>query len=498
MKHLFLCALCSLLPMVSWGQVGGLERSIPEKEGVSSEKIIALFDSLMAFPDTEIHSVMLLRNGKVIAEMYPAPFRPEYGHQLFSCSKTFTATAVGLAIMDNRLRLDDRLAAFFPELLPDSVTTWLADITVRDLLTMTSGFEVDTKMRTFATNWIESYLHHPMVAEPGKRFAYDSIDTYLLSAIVQRVTGMKVVDYLKQRIFGPLGITEVYWEESPEAINTGGWGLYLQPESLAKFGQLLLNKGKWNGVQLLSPEWVKEMGTCHVKNNHGDDYGFQMWMCDYPGAFRADGAYGQYIIIIPDKDMVVVITQCLTGDGGKEQNYIWNTLLPYVTEAPLKEKHPGQLKKRCLKYELPLPKGKALSSRSKDFLSKAFKLEENSLEWESVRFEYIGKEMFMYVMDTSGKESKMALGYKEWLTSPIGFYPPNARRTTLGSFSNVPKNFKVGAGYAWTSPEVLEVRLHFVNWMSAVKLKFQFKDGKMNIVAAKNYAAPDIETIHEL
>ena len=159
MKHLFLCALCCLLPMVSWGQVGGLERSIPEKEGVSSEKIIALFDSLMAFPDTEIHSVMVLRNGKVIAEMYPAPFRPEYGHQLFSCSKTFTSTAVGLAIMDNRLRLDDRLAAFFPELLPDSVTTWLADITVRDLLTMTSGFEVDTKMRTFATNWIESYLH---------------------------------------------------------------------------------------------------------------------------------------------------------------------------------------------------------------------------------------------------------------------------------------------------------------------------------------------------
>ena len=308
MKRFFLfffASLCAVIPVCS--QVNVLERCTPESQGVPSEKITALFDSLMTFPNTDIHSVMVLRHGKVIAEMYPAPFKPEYGHQLFSCSKTFTAAAVGIAIMENRLRLDDRLATFFPELLPDSISEWLAEITVRDLLTMTSGFEVDTKMRTFSSHWIEGYLKHPMVARPGERFAYDSIDTYLLSAIVQRVTGMKMMDYLKQRLFLPLGITEAYWEESPEGINSGGWGLYLQPESLAKFGQLLLNKGEWNGMRLLPAKWVDEMTSRKVNLPNGDDYGYQMWMCAYPNASRADGAYGQYIIVIPDKEMVITI-----------------------------------------------------------------------------------------------------------------------------------------------------------------------------------------------
>lgn len=496
MKRSFINFFISIITVTQMhGQVNVLERCTPESQGVPSDKITALFDSLMAFPDTEIHSVMILRNGKVIAEMYPAPFRAEYGHQLFSCSKTFTAAAVGIAIMENRLKLDDRLAAFFPELLPDSISSWLAEITVRDLLTMTSGFEVDTKMRTFAANWVEWYLHHPMVAAPGKRFAYDSINTYLLSAIIQRVTGMKMMDYLRQHLFQPLGITEAYWEESPEGINSGGWGLYLQPESLAKFGQLLLNKGEWNGMQLLPEAWVEEMTTRQVDVLNGDDYGYQMWMCAYPGASRADGAYGQYIIVIPDKSMAIIVTQCLKGNGSKEQGYIWDILMPCVSETPITGNNPNKEEKKWRKYSHSLPKGKDNSSMMKKIQSKNFDLEGNTLGWTSLRFESANKGLSLNITDTEGKETKIALGYQEWETSPINFYPPNARKSTLGSFGNVPLPFLVSGAYAWVSHDKLEVQLYFVNWMSAVNLTFYLHNDKMNVNIRRNFDTSSISTI---
>ena len=489
MNQLYIVLIGLLVTVVTYGQTNDLRRSTPEAEGIPSEKIIAFFDSLMSAPGVDIHSTMILRHGKVIAEIYPEPFRAEYGHQLFSCSKTFTAVAVGLAVADNRLRLDDRLATFFPELLPDSVDERLADITVRDLLTMTSGFEVDTRMRTFRHDWIRAYLNHPIIADPGSRFAYDSINTYLLSAIVQRVTGMKIFDYLNQRIFTPLHITQAYWEESPEGINTGGWGLYLQPESLAKFGQLLLNDGKWEGEQLLPASWVKEMTSKQIDNVTGNDYGFQMWICDYPGASRADGAYGQYIIIIPDKDMVVVITQCLRRGGDKEQQWIWNGLLPYLSDKPLVAgKAYRQLKKNIEHYVHALPEGKAKSALSKQFEGKEYILGDNSLNWKSVRFGFDNDEIRMYVKDKQGETSLIGLGYKQWISSSILFYPLNARASTLGSFSNIPKDFYVGGGYAWTDSGQLEVKIHFVNWMSAVTISFHLENSRVVATIRNNYS----------
>lgn len=489
MKQIFLALAGLILTMAAYGQTNDLIRSTPEAEGIPSEKVNAFFDSLMSFSGTEIHSAMILRHGKVVAELYPEPYRAEYGHQLFSCSKTFTAAAVGLAIADNRLWLDDRLAAFFPEFLPDTVDERLASITVRDLLTMRSGFEVDTQMRTIRHDWVRAYLNHPLVADPGTLFAYDSIDTYLLSAIVQRVTGMKVFDYLNQRVFTPMHITETCWEESPEGISTGGWGLYLQPESLAKFGQLLLNGGEWEGKQLLPAEWVKEMSSKHVDNPAGDDYGYQMWMCDYPGAVRADGAYGQYIIIIPDKDMVVVITQCLRGSGAEEQRLIWDALLPYVSDSPLEEgKAYSQLQNDLSSYALPLPEGKAKSPRQRRSEGNEYVLGDNSLNWKSVSFGYDDRKIQLLVKDEAGEASLIELGYKEWLTSPISFYPLNSRASTLGSFSNVPKDFYVGGGYAWTSADRLKVKIHFVNWMSSAELDFHFEDNRLAFTVSNNYS----------
>ena len=263
-KSLFLLLLV-VNQLTSVAQINDLPRTSPEAVGMRSSQVIAFFDSLLSMPQTEIHSVIVMRKGNVVGELYPVPFRPEYKHTQFSCSKTFVAAAVGIAIGEKKLRLDDRLVTFFPDKLPKVVSWRLSSITIEDLLTMRSGFTVDTQMRNVSRQWIRDYLAHPMNADPGKLFQYDSIDTYLLSAILQKVTGMTVLDYLKRKVFKALNITDVYWELSPEGIVAGGWGLYIQPESLAKFGQLLLQRGRWHGEQLIPAVWVDTMMHKHVE-----------------------------------------------------------------------------------------------------------------------------------------------------------------------------------------------------------------------------------------
>ena len=251
-------------------------------------------------------------------------------------SKTFTATAVGLAVADNLLRLDDRLGAILPESLPDSVSPWLADVTVRDLLTMTSGLKVDWGMRGREDNWTEIMMAEPMAAEPGTTFAYDSMSSYLLSAIVQKVVGKNILEYLSERVFGPLEITGYAWDVSPEGVITGGWGLWMRPDDLAKFGQLLLDKGVWNGKHILPEDWVTEMMTKRVDVPGTSDYCYQMWTCPHEDAVRADGAWGQYIIIMPKEDMVAVVTQCQQGVSDRVQALVWNTLTPTLSDTPKK------------------------------------------------------------------------------------------------------------------------------------------------------------------
>ena len=309
-KYILLSLLfCLLSGNTAYSQINELPRSTPEQEGVPSAIVSALLDSLFNIPQTDIHSVMMLRHGKVIAEVYPEPFKAEYQHTLYSCSKTFVSTAVGLAVDANLLRVTDRVATFFPDKLPTKVSPELASMTIHDLLIMASGIDPDGNLRADNTYWIKPLLAKT-VKTSGKQFKYDSLCTYLLSAIVQQVTGKTVLAYLQEKIFADLHINKVSWEESPEGVTTGGWGLYLQPESLAKMGQLLLQKGQWNGKQLISETWVSQMMHTHIDTGDGRGYGYQMWEASKDGAYRADGRFGQYIVVMPKQDMVVVITQC--------------------------------------------------------------------------------------------------------------------------------------------------------------------------------------------
>ncbi|MCC9605806.1 beta-lactamase family protein [Blastopirellula sp. JC732] len=325
-----------------------LPRSTPEAEGVSSKGIQAFIEA--ADKDVNsMHSFMLVRHGKVVAEAWWVPEAAEKPHVLWSLSKSFTSTAVGLAIADGKLSLDDKVVKFFPDLTPEDASENLQAMTIRDLLTMSAGHHDELNWRE-QPHWAAAFLKHPVPHQPGSHFRYNTPATYMLSVIVQKVTGETVLEYLTPRLFQPLGIATPVWEKSPQGESIGGYGLYLKTEDIAKFGQLYLQKGNWNGKQILPAEWIAKATSKQVSNGDNPEsdwnqgYGFQFWRCRH-NAFRGDGKDGQFCIVMPDQDAVVAIT-AHTGNMQAELNVVWDHLLPALHEEalPADEKSLAELK----------------------------------------------------------------------------------------------------------------------------------------------------------
>jgi CubicO group peptidase (beta-lactamase class C family) len=314
-----------------------LPRSTPEEQGVSSAAIRDFVETANRDVDT-LHSFMLVRHGQIIAEGWWKPEAADKPHILHSLSKSFTSTAVGLAVAEGKLSIDDQVTKFFPDDLPAELSPKLKMMRVRDLLSMSTGHQEEPKF-TPDMPWVKSFLAHPVPHKPGSHFQYNSPATYMCSAIVQKVTGEKVVDYLQPRLFDPLGIEKPDWAESPQGVSVGGWGLKLRTEDIAKFGQLYLQKGKWGGKQLIPASWVEQAISKQVSNGSDPSkdwdqgYGFQFWRCRN-GAFRGDGAHGQFCVVMPEQDAVVAITaNC--KDMQAELNIVWDKLLPAFQKAPL-------------------------------------------------------------------------------------------------------------------------------------------------------------------
>ena len=491
MKRLVLSYLLAVGLMASLSvnaQTNELPRSTPEEQGVPSGAIVALFDSLHALPLTDMHAVVVMRHGKVIGEMYPKPYAPEYRHTMYSCSKTFVGIAVGLAVADNRLRLDDRVAAFFPELLPDSVSKDLADMTVRHLLTMASGVKPDWAMRSRGKEWIRAFLSKPVEA-PGTKYAYDSMVSYMLAAVVQKVTGKKLTEYLQERVFTPMNVTEWAWEESPEGVNTGGWGVHIQPESLAKFGQLILDEGRWGGKQLVPAEWIREMCRKHRETGR-EVYGYHIWHCGgHDGAVRADGALGQYVISVLDKDMVVVMTEATLGNGRDQRRLIWDVLLPQIKDEPLpaNKKDYQKLLKKQQSYKLAEVKGKASSAFASNWENKTIELGKNTFGWKSLRLNFGKKQVTMTVTETSGKSYELPFGYQQWMTTAFDSYPPYSI-TPVERFKGLEGPYYASGSYAWISKEELRLKVHYVNWVSALEMTFRPDEkGEVQLHVQTNY-----------
>ncbi|HEX6846937.1 MAG TPA: serine hydrolase, partial [Chitinophagaceae bacterium] len=250
-------------------QTISLPRSSPEIEGVSSKGIMNFLDAVNTSKH-ELHSIMILRHGKVIAEGWWNPYRADLKHTLYSLSKSFTSTAVGFAVAEKKLSVNDKVISFFPDKLPEKISDNLSILTIKDLLSMSAGQAPDpTGLVAISDDWIKTFFAVPIINKPGSVFLYNSAATYMLSAIVQKVTGQKIIDYLTPRLFQPLGIAGMDWEIDPAGINVGGWGLRAKTEDIAKFAQLYLQKGKWKGIQILPEAWVNEATTFKIDNAPG-------------------------------------------------------------------------------------------------------------------------------------------------------------------------------------------------------------------------------------
>lgn len=289
-------------------------RATPESQGISSDLFAALLRELDASKDTEMHHFMALRHGKVICECNFAPYPKGMWHITHSMCKSITGMAIGMLIEEGKLKLDENIYDIFPDHINAFSKIFRPVITVENLLTMTSGVTFNESGIVSGNDWLGSFLNASVNGKPGTEFQYNSLNTYVLSAIVTKRTGETLTEYLTPRLFGPLGITKYYWETCPKGITKGGWGLFLCAEDMAKLGQLYLQRGKWNGQQLVSEYWIEISTARHLKTqNDTYGYGYQLWMEQRPGSFEYNGMLGQNVIIYPDMDMVLV-----TNAGNKE------------------------------------------------------------------------------------------------------------------------------------------------------------------------------------
>ena len=289
-------------------------RATPESQGISSDLFAALLRELDASKDTEMHHFMALRHGKVICECNFAPYPKGMWHITHSMCKSITGMAIGMLIEEGKLKLDENIYDIFSDQMNALSKIFRPVITVENLLTMTSGVTFNESGIVSGNDWLGSFLNASVNGKPGTEFQYNSLNTYVLSAIVTKRTGETLTEYLTPRLFGPLGITKYYWETCPKGITKGGWGLFLCAEDMAKLGQLYLQRGKWNGQQLVSEYWIEISTARHLKTqNDTYGYGYQLWMEQRPGSFEYNGMLGQNVIIYPDMDMVLV-----TNAGNKE------------------------------------------------------------------------------------------------------------------------------------------------------------------------------------
>ena len=468
--------------------VKALPRSTAEEKGVSSSALLDFVEAADREIDS-LHSLMVLRHGKVIAEGWWAPYGPTRPHMLYSLSKSFTSTAAGLAIGEGLLNLDDRVVDFFPEDLPADSTPFLGEMRVRHLLTMTTGHTQDTLGAIRAggdASWVASFLRQPVTAEPGTHFLYNSGATYMVSAIVQKVTGQTLVECLTPRLFEPLGIVGARWESCPSGINTGGWGLNVRTEDIAKFGQLYLQDGVWEGERLLPEGWVAAASAKQVPN--GDEpasdwaqgYGFQFWRCR-DGIYRGDGAFGQYCIVMPEQDAVLAITAGVRDMQGV-LNLVWDRLLPALGSGSLAADAAAQarLRERLAGLKIAGVAGIGKPS-SLEVSGRRYRFGDSAQGVKCAALHFEGPTALLAIEDGRGED---------WITCGLdGIWVEGVTTVSVPGFG-IPQGTSVPvvATGAWTDDRTFMARLCFVETPYYATITCRFEGDRMLLDIRTNVA----------
>lgn len=454
----------------------GLRRTSPEQAGIDPAGILAFLDGVEQKMGG-LHGFMLLRGGKVAAEGYWAPYSAARPHMLYSLSKSFTSTAVGLAVAEGRLEVEAPVVSFFPDSLPARVDRNLAKMQVRHLLTMNTGHDRDATgpMRQApGGDWVKAFLALPVEHAPGSKFVYNSAATYMCSAIVQKLTGQTVLRYLQPRLFQPLGIARPTWESCPKGISTGGWGLSVRVEDIARFGQLYLQRGQWGDRQLLSEHWVHEATSRQVLNgsNRNSDwnqgYGYQFWRCRH-GAYRGDGAFGQYCVVMPEQDAVLAITSGIR-DMQAVLNVVWETLLPAMSRPALVN-GPDRLRPRLATLAVAPPDGRSGSPLAAGLSGRTFAFERNDEKLENVRLEFHDRGCRL-AATRNGRKDSLDVGNDRWREgrAPLADQPA-ARAWARG---------------AWQADDVYVIKLCYTETPYVLTLSFRFAQDRVTLTQRMN------------
>ncbi|SFS48875.1 serine hydrolase [Paenibacillus sp. BC26] len=472
-----------------------LPRSRPEELGIRPQAITALLNDWQK-RHIEIHSVMIMRNGHVAAEGWWAPYARQLPHTMFSLSKSFTSTAIGMAAMEGLLSIDDTVISYFPEETPLDPSLNLQAMRIRDLLMMGTGHETDTIVNLITSedgNWVRAFLNAPVEREPGTHFVYNSGATYMLSAILQKVSGQKLLDYLQPRLFEPLGILGATWGECPRGIHIGGWGLALTTEGVAKFGQLYLQKGLWEGKRLISEAWIEEATSKQIENGDGGDnewtqgYGYQFWQCRH-GAYRGDGAFGQFCIVMPEQDMVIAITSS-TNDMQGVLDAIWTHILPDIEDRALPLGANGdqaaRLSTQLASLALHPPVFGNGSAREELVSGNKYRLNENPQQWESLTLHFERGEVVMTLEGAATGDYIVNSGRGTWKEGSGKLLQPEP--SAFGKQRAV-------SSFTWQEQDTLLITLRFIETPFIVTFEVQFGDQELELRYRQNVSFVSTDT----
>ena len=458
--------------------------SSPEEAGVSSEEV-QLFIEECEKEKIEIHGLMVLRHGKVACEVYKEPFSAEYPHMMYSVSKSFTSTAICFAIEEGFMTLETKFLDVFPSMRPTKYDPWLEKLCVLDLLTMRSGKNVSPMSDRTKDTWLRDFVDSPWVDEPGTNFLYTSENMYVLCAMIHKLTGQTVTEFLTPRLYEPLGINTPYWETCPSGIETGGWGLFLTLEDLAKFTLCYQQMGVYNGKQVIPRHWVEE-ATKKVtpsSNNSTDGacgYGYCFWRCSIENAYRADGMFSQFGIVFEDKDAAFVMYGG-NIDTQQTRDCIWRHF-PKAFIDDVSECNRTQISFVPFEKLPEMPRSyleKSIDGRTVNFgkmhilnflgmpvsvlpVAALFMEKDKAGEIDNVRFSFLEDRIIMTW--TEGDEMN---------TVPIGMDGEYRwGRIVLGGIS-----YHTASVGAWTNHDTLEIRIRPIETVAERRLVFKFRDG---------------------
>jgi CubicO group peptidase (beta-lactamase class C family) len=457
-----------------------LPRSMPEAQGISSGAILDFLDAVRN-SDIELHSLMLLRHGVVVAEGWWNPYVRTSRHMLYSLSKSFTSSAAGFAVAEGHFTLDDPILPYFPDEQPTEISENLRAMRVRDLLTMATGHTQEPILwKAPDGNWARQFLATPVEKEPGTHFLYNSAATYMVSALIEKTTGEGLLAYLTPRLLEPLGITKAVWETDPRGIAVGGWGLNIKTEDIARFGQFYLQKGVWNGKRLLASEWIEQATAKQIENGNDAEndwhqgYGFQFWRSRH-GAYRGDGAFGQFCVVLPEQDAVIAITSG-TGNMGGVLRLIWEHLLPAMqTDSRSANRQDAQkLADRLSSLEIALPSGATTSPIAATVSGKTYYFAENELGIEKVTVDLGGDTCVVTLYDADGAH-RILSGLGHWEHSKTRFLQTNIWRSVENPIGEMAVNA------IWTDDRTLVLKLCFYETPFTPTLTIRFDKYQMTL-----------------